>query len=215
MAPSLNLPDWTLKYPALRAALHEASENPRHDAARTALRRILDYPSIEESLSPLLPSKCSDEQQRSVSALLDYAALQLVMPNVKAPLAQLRKHARMTDARALRNIALRRPEDASALLPIAAKIECEAHLINGAEKSLPNIRRVRPGKGFQHQPGTQDEPERIRGAALVLHTAAMNWFSEPYNAQVATLLNIVFDRQDITPRRVRDWVSSATQTHDA
>ena len=183
MAPSLNLPNWTQHYPALRAALPGLWESARTDAARAALQRILDYPKVKASLLPLLHVGCSDKRQRWVADFLRVAACAVDAPSEKVQTERERTY--------------------KGAVTYAARL-AEKGRYHEADKVLERDQLFGGPRPLERS--GQIEKTRMRYARAMLCHATAALLDEPPYALIATLLTAVFKPvKPITPDSVRKF----------
>lgn len=192
MAPSLNLPDWTRSYTALCAALRSDWESAGTDAARAALQRILDYPKVKASLSPLLPDGCSDRRQSRVADFLHTAACAIDAPSEKVQTERKRTY--------------------------TGRLTCAARLAEKGRYHKAEKERERDqlfGGPPPLERSSTVEKTRMRYARATLCHATTSLLGEPPYALLATLLNAVFKPdKSVTPDSVRKFWEAERQRLD-
>lgn len=176
----------------MHAALPGQWESAGTGAARAALQRILDYPKVKASLSPLLPDGCSDKRQQWVADFLRIAACAVDSPSEQVQAE--REHAYKVASTCAAKLAEKGRYH-------KAEKERERDQLFGGPPPLERSITV--------------EKTRMRYARAALCHATAGLLGEPPYALLATLLNAVFKPdKSVTPDSVRKFWEAERQRLD-
>lgn len=179
----------------MHAALPGQWESAGTDAARAALQRILDYPKVKASLSPLLPDGCSDRRQSRVADFLRTAACAVDAPSEKVQTERERTY--------------------TGALTCAAQL-AEKGRYHKAGTALERDRLFGGPPPLERSGNVKKT--RMRYARSVLCHATASLLGEPPYALIATLLIAVFELENPknapSPDSVRKWWAEESQRLD-